>query len=73
MIIKVKPVIPESWDCEINAIESKFNSGESKTLYFTLKTPFNLTVRRARIALDITIDGQKFGQQAEALVTVKEN
>jgi hypothetical protein len=37
---------------------------------FTIITPVNVTVRRARIAVDVTIDGQTFRQQAEALVTL---
>jgi hypothetical protein len=28
-------------------------------------------VRRARLAADLTVDGARFGQQAEALVTVR--
>ncbi|HSL42797.1 MAG TPA: MBL fold metallo-hydrolase [Anaerolineales bacterium] len=33
-------------------------------------TPADVAIRRARLAVDLTIDGQRFGQQAEALVTV---
>ncbi len=33
-------------------------------------TPPNVAVRRARLAVDITVGEQRFGQQAEALVTV---
>jgi hypothetical protein len=29
--------------------------------------------RRSRIAVDVTVDGQRFGQQAEALVSAKQN
>ena len=32
--------------------------------------PTDVSVRRARLAVDLTIAGQRFGQQAEALVTV---
>jgi hypothetical protein len=37
---------------------------------FKATPPPDLVVRRARLAIDITIAGQRFGQQAEALVTV---
>ena len=38
--------------------------------YFHVTPPLNLTIRCARIAADLTIAGQRFGQQAEALTTV---
>jgi len=39
---------------------------------FTVTPPDGLTVHRARIAVDVTVSGQRFGQQAEALVTVQQ-
>jgi glyoxylase-like metal-dependent hydrolase (beta-lactamase superfamily II) len=38
-------------------------------LLFKVTAP-NMVVRRARMAVDLTIGGQRFGQQAETLVTV---
>ncbi|MEJ5198645.1 MAG: ATP-binding cassette domain-containing protein [Anaerolineae bacterium] len=37
---------------------------------FTIIPPPTITIRRGRIAVDVTINGRRFGQQAEALVTV---
>ncbi len=37
---------------------------------FEVTPPAGLVVRRARLAADLTVDGRRFGQQAEALVTV---
>jgi hypothetical protein len=37
---------------------------------FEVSTPAGRVIRRARIAADVTIAGQPFGQQAEALVTL---
>jgi hypothetical protein len=45
-------------------------ASEAGTVGFRLTPPSGLTVRRARVAADVTIGGQPFGQQAEALVTV---
>jgi hypothetical protein len=38
--------------------------------YFHVTPPLNLTIRRAWISVDLMIAGQRFGQQAEALITV---
>ncbi|MBK8033044.1 MAG: MBL fold metallo-hydrolase [Chloroflexi bacterium] len=42
---------------------------ESYSVVFRV-TPTDTPVRRARVALDLTVHGQAFGQQAEALVTL---
>jgi glyoxylase-like metal-dependent hydrolase (beta-lactamase superfamily II) len=41
------------------------------TVRFCVRPPRGVRVRRARVAVDLTIGGQRFGQQAEALVTVR--
>jgi hypothetical protein len=41
------------------------------TVRFRVRPPQGVRVRRARIGVDLTIGGQRFGQQAEALVTVR--
>ncbi len=45
-------------------------ASETGTVGFRLTPPHGLTVRRARVAADVTIGGRPLGQQAEALVTV---
>ena len=36
---------------------------------FTVQPPAGFAERRARVAVDVTMDGKRFGQQAEALVS----
>lgn len=43
---------------------------ETRSLAFCVRPLAGQTVRRARIAVDVTVGGARFGQQAEALVTV---
>jgi glyoxylase-like metal-dependent hydrolase (beta-lactamase superfamily II) len=60
-------VIPEGWRAE-PVEQTRQIVGVH---LFTFKViPSNRAIRRARIAVDVTIAGQRFGQQAEALVTV---
>jgi hypothetical protein len=40
------------------------------TLVFRVRTD-GRPVRRARVAADVTVDDRRFGQHAEALVTVR--
>ncbi len=40
-----------------------------QSITFQICPPPNVTVRRARIGVDVNLNGQAFGQQAEALVT----
>jgi hypothetical protein len=39
---------------------------------FSISVPEGQPIRRARLAIDVTIGGKRFGQQAEALVTLVE-
>lgn len=43
---------------------------ETRAMRFRVTPPAGLTVRRARVAVDLAFDGRRFGQQAEALVNV---
>jgi glyoxylase-like metal-dependent hydrolase (beta-lactamase superfamily II) len=45
-------------------------AGRTGTVEFCVTPPPDTRVRRARVAADMTVDGRRFGQQAEALVTV---
>jgi hypothetical protein len=61
-------VMPQGWQATPN-IQILEISGVCQ-LSFQVTPPADLTVRRARLAIDLTIAGQRFGQQAEALVTI---
>jgi glyoxylase-like metal-dependent hydrolase (beta-lactamase superfamily II) len=61
-------VAPRDWAVE--PIEQTMQISGVHQVQFRVTPPLDLTVRRARIAVDLTIAGQRFGQQAEALVTV---
>jgi hypothetical protein len=41
------------------------------TMTFEVRPPKHASVRRPRVAADTTVGGVRFGQQAEALVTVR--
>jgi glyoxylase-like metal-dependent hydrolase (beta-lactamase superfamily II) len=64
----IQVVAPQGWQVE----------GGSQTLQiagthrvsFKVTPPAGSTIRRARLGVDLTVAGQRFGQQAEALVTV---
>lgn len=45
-------------------------AGQTATIEFCVTPPPDTRVRRARVAADVTVEGRRFGQQAEALVTV---
>ncbi len=64
----IQVVAPEGWDVE--PVEHTLHMTGIHHISFKVTLPAGLAVRRARIAVDLTIAGQRFGQQAEALVTV---
>jgi len=70
----VNMVVPPGWTVRTVSGEAEarlsLGASEAGTVGFRLTPPSGLTVRRARVAADVTIGGQPFGQQAEALVTV---
>jgi hypothetical protein len=61
-------VAPQGW--KVEPIDQTLQIVGVHQLSFKATPPPGLAVRRARLAVDITIAGQRFGQQAEALVTV---
>ncbi|MDQ3404907.1 MAG: MBL fold metallo-hydrolase [Actinomycetota bacterium] len=68
--VRVKLVVPEGWAADPPVTES-FVDGRSDTVVaVTVTPPVGSRVRRARVAVDLTVAGTRFGQQAEALVTV---
>jgi glyoxylase-like metal-dependent hydrolase (beta-lactamase superfamily II) len=66
----VKVVVPESWDVQNQDTLIKLGSLESKVISAVITPPSDVDIRRARIAADVTVGHTRFGQLAEALVTV---
>ncbi len=63
----LRVVAPQGW--EVEPEEQRLQIEGVQQLTFTV-TPTGPAVRRARVAVDLTTAGQRFGQQAEALVTL---
>ncbi len=61
-------VAPEGWHSDPLA-PLMLAAGETAHVSFCVTPPAAFAARRERIALDVTIDGQRFGQQAEALIS----
>ncbi|HSL28544.1 MAG TPA: MBL fold metallo-hydrolase [Anaerolineales bacterium] len=61
-------IAPQGWSAE--PVEQMQQITGTHHVSFKVSSPPGGTIRRARVAVDITIAGQRFGQQAEALVTV---
>lgn len=79
---EIQLVLPEGWHTSDDEVsENDFYTspnavrvfdlppGSTQSLFFQVIAPPDFKGRRARIAVDITLDGQRFGQQAEALVS----
>jgi glyoxylase-like metal-dependent hydrolase (beta-lactamase superfamily II) len=64
----IQVVAPQGWEVEGGTQILQILG--THQLSFKVTPPPGLSVRRARLAVDLTIAGQRFGQQAEALVTV---
>jgi hypothetical protein len=62
-------VVPEGWSSEPRTAPISLPA-DGETSLRAVITPSPMRVRRARIAADLTIDGRRFGQHAEALVDV---
>jgi hypothetical protein len=75
--------VPEGWQVIEAFVEGQSTMIDTACISFQLESLDELTlsfsilpvsdgpIRRARIAVDLTIDGKRFGQQAEALVTLQ--
>jgi glyoxylase-like metal-dependent hydrolase (beta-lactamase superfamily II) len=66
---EVHIVAPAGWQVDAVNTSVSLRPHETGTLSFQVTPPPDFNTRRARIALDITIDGHRFGQQAEALIS----
>ncbi len=70
-IVVVQPVVPAAWRLAETPRPLALAMHASGKVHFGVIPPQNLTAHRARIAVDITVGDWRFGQQAEALITVK--
>jgi hypothetical protein len=62
--------LPEGWTGEPAEATAALTALGEAHVDFEVRPPA-APVRRARLAADLTVDGARFGQQAEALVTVR--
>jgi glyoxylase-like metal-dependent hydrolase (beta-lactamase superfamily II) len=67
--VAVRLVAPDGWDVSPATKATPLDAGAEAVLAFRVTTP-GPTVRRARVAADVTVGGLRLGQQAEALVDV---
>ncbi|MCC6801238.1 MAG: MBL fold metallo-hydrolase [Anaerolineae bacterium] len=66
----IKLVVPEGWHVTGGDTQTmKLGTPETTLAYFEVLPLAETAERRARIGADVTINGQRFGEQAEALVT----
>lgn len=66
----VRLIIPAGWQIEADEIRLQINPCDAGRIHFYITPPEGLSQRRARLAADVTIGRQRYGQIAEALVTV---
>lgn len=67
----VRLITPTAWALGPSEQHITLAPLEVNTVTFTLTLPAGIRQRRARIAVDLTVGGKRFGQQAEALITVQ--
>ena len=67
---RLELVVPAGWSAEPPIGRVAIEGRGSATVGFRLRTD-GAPARRARVAADVTIGTRRFGQQAEALVTVR--
>ena len=66
----VRLVVPEHWPTVPDPLRIHMAALERMIIDMSVQTPRGVEARRERIAVELTINGQSFGQQAEALVTL---
>jgi hypothetical protein len=66
----VEVVVPAGWRAEPATIMLRLAPRETANAEFAVVPPRGIRIRRARIAVDLTVADRRFGQQAEALVDV---
>jgi hypothetical protein len=68
--VRVELVVPRGWNVLPRHAEQELAPGESCRVDLSVM-PAPAAVHRARVAADVTLDGKRLGQIAEALVTVE--
>ncbi len=63
-------VVPDGWTATPARLELHLRSNGSGSIGFQVTAPTGTRARRARIAVDVTVEERRFGQLAEALVDV---
>lgn len=67
--VSVRPVVPPGWTVDVQEVTATVGAGEQCVLSFRV-VPAGAPRRRARVAVDVTIGAARFGQLADAVVTV---
>jgi hypothetical protein len=70
-VATVRMVGPAGWGIEPRECRVPLADRGEGTAMFEVRPPPGVSVRRARIAVDLTVGEMRFGQHAEALVTVR--
>ncbi len=68
-VVRVALIVPPGWQADPPEASARLAAHAETRLMFSLHAPAMLSVRRVRIAADVTIGGQHFGQHAEALIS----
>jgi glyoxylase-like metal-dependent hydrolase (beta-lactamase superfamily II) len=68
-LVEIRLVTPSRWRVAEPGVTVSLAAHEERALSFRV-TPQGPPMRRTRVAVDITVDGKRLGQQAEALVTL---
>jgi glyoxylase-like metal-dependent hydrolase (beta-lactamase superfamily II) len=67
---EIRVVLPAGWLADLATISLHLEPKETRLVTFQVTPPKGHAVRRARLAADLTVGDHRFGQQAEALVTI---
>ncbi|HEX5828124.1 MAG TPA: MBL fold metallo-hydrolase [Candidatus Limnocylindrales bacterium] len=68
-VATVAMIVPRGWDAAPGEAGLPLDAAATGRLVFRV-TPAGGPIHRARVAADLTVDGRRFGQHAEALVTI---
>lgn len=68
---EVRIVAAAGWQVEPPSASVTLDGAQVQRLRFSVCDPSGVPVRRQRIAADVTVDGRRFGQVAEALLTLE--
>lgn len=71
-LLRAQMVLPEGWSVDEPEKQIRLGQGQGCELSFIVMPPLGLIGTRFRLAVDITVDTVRLGQQAEALVDLTE-